>query len=175
MEKADTTRLIIEGLVFNEPAKKSRWLFVVYLVQPLLVLGAFAGVTKVVDGEVNTILLLALLPVYSTSVLRYWVSHGFPQVVIEKEGLRVRNRLVRFDQIRSITAQKNGTDYAVVTFGVYGAEGQLTLLARQEWSHPAFRTLIAELAVKAGVELDLVRDAPAKKVRLPKQARLASA
>jgi hypothetical protein len=175
MPDADTSLHVREGLSFNERPKKSRWWLVGHAAHGLIVWLSLMVTFRLVDGHFDHWFAFALLPVALSSILQYWVSHGFPKVATERDGLRVRGRLVSFDQIRSIKAQKNGTDYAVITFGVYGADGQVTLLAPQDCSPPEFRQLLAELAAKAGVELDLVRDGPAKKTRLPKQARMAKA
>lgn len=157
------------GLTFNKPARRNQPLLLLFaLGYPTLLLATIGAAGTLTGKPFFSATMLALAPAsYISGIVSAFVNRiGQPVVVVEKDGLRVKKRLIRFEQIRSIEARKVSTNFAVVTFADADRTGRLTLLAPCNFVQ--YRELLSELADKAGVELTLKPEVKERASRIPR-------
>lgn len=138
-----------EGLAFHKRSL-AHWFWLV----PLTVANGvyfWLMVSRAVDGGALFVWrdLLILFPAGFLVVLLalWWI---IPIVRVTADGLRVRGKLVRFEEIRSIDMEEKNSRFAVLTVG---ENRRISLYNQQDWEQSSFDGAITDLANKAGVKI----------------------
>jgi hypothetical protein len=158
------------GLAFNKrPQRGWRGVLALAIATPVTASLTLIGFRALVGEPVFSATELWLAPVVLCTTIASMLSYhygGHPQVVVEEDGLRVKNRLIRFEQIRAIEARKVSTSFAVVTIADGDRTGRLTLFA--PCASVQYREILFELAARAGIELTLKPEVKERSSRIPR-------